>query len=346
MAVYKNQDKAKVGDYVKIIKKLPYKDQKYDVDIGDIGIVNYVASTGKYSVHIDGKKNPHDLNKTQKRICGELYDFWIPCNCCEVINNFKFKIGEKVRINYPQAIKVHNCIGTIVKPNHEISNFMRYVIDILNVDKKVVRISLSENCLEKVSDTTYEEELTKKCLFENADALDDGFLHEFEGEPINFMNYLDSLNDIQGTINSCEEREEKKMKEIKNQKVVDLYFKRKKQLIEEDYRNERKNIVEADKHQIFVTSLMDHLKTYIDDNEDLDVKIHSFLFSLPLCPESINKENELSEKYQAQFDMLKKEESEVLAMLSGCEIYEQEMVILKSYGIVDENNKIVNVETN
>jgi len=169
MAVITN--KAKVGDYVKVIKKLPYKDRKYDIDIGDIGVVNYVASTGKYSVHIDGKKNPHDVAGTQQRAYGKLYDFWIPYDCCEVLQS-KFQIGDKVRINYPAGKKIHNCMGTIVKPNNSINNLVRYTVDILNIDKKNVRLSLSENRLESMSDVISEEELTKKCLFENADALD------------------------------------------------------------------------------------------------------------------------------------------------------------------------------
>jgi len=352
MAVYKNQDKAKVGDYVKIIKKVPYKHNEA-VEIGDIGIVNYVAGTGKYSVHIDGKQNPSDIAYPQQRSYGELYDFWIPCNCCEVVNNFKFKIGEKVRINYPQGSKIHNCCGTIYKPDESIRNLERYIVDIFNVENNIVRVSLSVNCLEKVSDTTYEEELTKKCLFENADALDTYYLSSDidilfpAATTVNTASYSNYIQDVvNNNLKEIKESEETKMKEIKNQQVVDLYFKRKQDAINKALDNAQRRIVEADKNHIFINQLKEQYNTYVEENEIKNVVVPSFSLTLPLTVESNNEFKRVSSEFNKQLDELNNLKEEIIAMLSGCVAYEQEMEILKSYGIVDENHKMTNFETN
>lgn len=79
-----------VGTTVEISREPPYPE--YNVHVGDIGVVTYVASTGKYSVRIDGKKNPH---YDADRKYGENGDFWIPKNC---IKEYKFKQGDRVEI--------------------------------------------------------------------------------------------------------------------------------------------------------------------------------------------------------------------------------------------------------
>ena len=284
--------KAKVGDYVKIIKKLPYKDQEYDVEIGDIGIVNYVASTGKYSVHIDGKKNPRDEGAT-KRSYGKLYDFWIPFECCEVIDS---------------------------------------------------------------------EELIKKCLFENADALDDckiaigndgiiinngyavGKLYTGDSYTTTASTCTYTIKDtITDYFTEKKEREENKMKEIKNQKVVDLYFERKKEALEEKYKTAKEAIVEADKNYIFVKQLKKQFKEYIDENE-IEGSLIEPVISLPLTTESIDTLDKVGEDNYKKTKELYSIKEEITALLSGCETYEQEMEILRSYNIVTVDNKLV--ETN
>jgi hypothetical protein len=277
MAVIKN--KAKVGDYVKVIKKLPYKDQM-DVDIGDIGVVNYVASTGKYSVHIDGKKNPKDKD-AKSRAYGKLYDFWIPFECCEVIDN---------------------------------------------------------------------EELTKKCLFENADALD---TYTYIGTIDNTVCLSTISNDVStwsGVIykSDCstslydysKEREEKKMKEIKNQKVVDLYFKRKEEVLKNEFEAAKDAIVKADSNYAFIKQLKDQFDEYIEKNEIKDVIKNAFP-ELPLTEESETKCNEAYNDCTKRIDELNHFKEEILAMLSGCETYEQEMEILRGYYIVTDDNRLV-----
>lgn len=79
-----------VGTVVEITRDPPYKE--YDVHKGDIGKITYVASTGKYSIHINGKQNPH---YDSDRKYGENGDFWIPCGC---VREYQYKQGDRVVI--------------------------------------------------------------------------------------------------------------------------------------------------------------------------------------------------------------------------------------------------------
>lgn len=99
---------ANVGTTVKIIGEPPYKE--YDVHIGDIGVITYVAKTNKCSVYIPNKKNPH---KDKDRKYGNPGDFWIPYECLE---KYDFKIGDRVIIVSDQS-KNKGKIGTVVRTN-------------------------------------------------------------------------------------------------------------------------------------------------------------------------------------------------------------------------------------
>ena len=273
-----NKNKAKVGDYVKVIKKLPYKDQM-DVEIGDVGVVNYVATTGKYSVHIDGKKNPKDKD-AKSRAYGKLYDFWIPFECCEVIDS---------------------------------------------------------------------EELIKKCLFENADALDNcitvsSLPMDTSCITVSSASFgISSIKDEAYDYLTKKKSEENKMKEIKNQKVVDLYFERRKEALNDEFDAIRENIQEVDSNYIFTKQLKDQFNEHIEKNEIKDVNINIFPV-LPLTEESKAKCDEAYNDYKKKLDDLNNIKEEITALLSGCETYEQEMEILRSYNIVTVDNKLV--ETN
>lgn len=65
------------GSTVEICAKVPY--EEYNLEIGDVGTVLYVASTGKYAVSIPEKMNPH-INTYDSRY-GEPGFFWIPKKC-------------------------------------------------------------------------------------------------------------------------------------------------------------------------------------------------------------------------------------------------------------------------
>jgi len=84
-----------VGSAIEMTRDAPYKE--YGVVAGDIGIINYIASTGKYSINIFGKKNPH---KDNDRIYGNHGDFWIPKN---YVKEYRFKPGDRVEIISPTS---------------------------------------------------------------------------------------------------------------------------------------------------------------------------------------------------------------------------------------------------
>lgn len=96
-----------VGTVIQMTRDAPYKE--YGVYKGDIGIINYVASTGKYSVHIYGKSDPHKDAYGENRLYGEQGDFWIPF---DYVNRYYYKEGDRVEI-ISGTSKHKGCYATI-----------------------------------------------------------------------------------------------------------------------------------------------------------------------------------------------------------------------------------------
>lgn len=109
-----------IGTTVEISREPPYSE--YDVHIGDIGVVTYVASTGKYSVRIDGKKNPH---YDADRKFGENGDFWIPRDC---LKEYKFKPGDRVKI-VSKTSKFKGYMATIRATHIGVNNYVGVHVD-------------------------------------------------------------------------------------------------------------------------------------------------------------------------------------------------------------------------
>ena len=282
---------AKVGDYVKIIKKLPYKDQM-GVEIGDIGVINYITSTTKkYSVHIDGKKNIHDDDPSQNaRLYGKKYDFWIPVECCHVVDS--------------EEVTKQLLSSKVFDNNYNIT------INDGNIDVKV-------------GDITVETLYCDTCI------------PTIKASDIYFYDKVDGCCYI-----TNKESEENKMKEIKNQKVVDLYFERKKKALEKAHLEDVKAAEKIDPNRVFVEELKKQFDDYVDANVDKG-KITHFSIDLPLsegCAETIA---ELKRQYNDNIKQLDADKEEIIAMLSGCETYEQELVVLKNYYIVNDNNTLM-----
>ena len=220
------EQKIKVGDKVKIIKKTSDTSLDIDIDNGDIGVVNYVASNiKKCSVHIQEKKNTFDDMYPQLRECGQKYDYWIPIDCMEL---------------------------------------------------------------------------------------------------------LDTKNDLN-------EKEDNKMKGIKNQKIVDLHFQRRQKEIEKEYETKILKVKKEDINQKFVDTLECQFNQYIDSM----TTPCTFNVYIAETEETTKKVGELSGEKDKKLNDLKLLKDEVGAMLSGCETYEQEMKILHAYNIVHYNTNYV-----
>lgn len=118
-----------IGTTIRIIREPPYPE--YDVKVGDIGIITYVAKTLKYSVYIPGKSNPH---KDKDRIYGNPGDFWISKND---VKEYDFKDGDRIVVVSDKS-KNKGKTGTIVKQNdHDYkSNHLRILLDNYSYRKK------------------------------------------------------------------------------------------------------------------------------------------------------------------------------------------------------------------
>ena len=230
--------------------------------------------------------------------------------------------------------------GDKVVPNH--GNSKRYGIVIEHIDENV-KVEIGEEIGKrtvyihesKIKLYDEAEDMIKKCLFEDASALDN--------TTINFKNgaYIELIHNRN---NITKESEEKKMKEIKNQKVVDLYFTRKKENLRKEFEISKKYIVESDDNNVFIQQLKCQLDKYIEENEIKDVEKFTFPM-LPLTVESKNKHDEVYKDYYKKLKELDDTKAEILVMLSGCETYEQEMKILHSYNIVSFNTNYIKMET-
>ena len=96
-----------VGTVIQMTRDAPYKE--YGVYKGDIGIINYVASTRKYSIHIYGKSNPYKDAFGENRLYGEQGDFWIPF---DYVQRYVYKPGDRVEIVSKRS-KYKGCHATV-----------------------------------------------------------------------------------------------------------------------------------------------------------------------------------------------------------------------------------------
>jgi hypothetical protein len=144
MAYYPTLEK---GTTVKFIKKPNNKE--YDIAVGDIGVITYVASSGKYSIHIDGKQNPHEDAYKPHRLYGEDGDFWIPFEC---VKAYKFKKNDRVQI-LSSTSKYRGQYGTVAyDANH---CYVKVHIDGRDNESP---IEYSQTSLKLIKNDTYESE--------------------------------------------------------------------------------------------------------------------------------------------------------------------------------------------
>lgn len=109
-----------IGSTVEIVRDPPYKE--YDIHKGDIGIVTYIAKSGKYSVAIDEKINPHhDINRKY----GNDGDFWIPF---DYVKEYNFKKGDRVKIVSSKS-KYRGKLATVISINIGWNDYVGVLID-------------------------------------------------------------------------------------------------------------------------------------------------------------------------------------------------------------------------
>ena len=110
-----------VGTIVEMTRDAPYKE--YEVYKGDIGVINYIARTNKYSIHIYGKSNPHKDAFGENRLYGEQGDFWIPF---DYVKRYSYKNGDRVEI-ISKTSKYKGYHATICSENYGYGYCNEYV---------------------------------------------------------------------------------------------------------------------------------------------------------------------------------------------------------------------------
>ena len=115
-----------IGTVIEMTRDAPFKE--YKVCKGDIGIINYVAKTGNYSVHIYGKSNPHSDAFGEDRKYGEQGDFWIPC---DYVKMYEYKAGDRVEIISPNSKYkgYHATVYTECNGNGYCKKYVRLFVD-------------------------------------------------------------------------------------------------------------------------------------------------------------------------------------------------------------------------
>lgn len=146
-----------VGTTVEISREPPYPE--YGVYIDDIGVVTYIASTGEYSVRINGKKNPH---YDAGRKYGNNGDFWIPKNCVKEIKQeseerkMKLTGFNKVAvIEYNNTLDLHYALydedikaGDHVLVTGKLSSQIKQIKNIITLDE--ARETYKDDIIEEV----------------------------------------------------------------------------------------------------------------------------------------------------------------------------------------------------
>ena len=176
--------------------------------------------------------------------------------------------------------------------------------------------------------------------------LPDEYLELVEAETKNYYDIGMAMHEAYSWLleddNKVEEREDIKMKTIRNEEVVKLYFERKNEEINKEFNEKKELLVKEDPNEKFIEDLRKNfdekvlsIKEEISHEDEREIY---FRCVLPLTKDTKEKVKELNLEYDKKREALRTKEKEVRAMLSGCETYEQEMVILNSYKIVSYNN--------
>ena len=246
----------------------------------------------------------------------------------------KFKVGDIVRIIkiYPIDLR-HKLqkgdIGRIKAVYSNIySNKERYAVFFPKIDKIFVMTEDQlKNCEDPSPDNPQEIKFSSigevnlsNCLSEYV---------KIDSDDININS--DSIN-----INV--------EKEKNNMKILDLYRERKNFKIQNDFLINKDKILEEDEIQKIFKEMINQVNVILENegskpvNMELPVQYKEFLTA---------KTNEKLHKLEVETDMLKdkiySDYEEVKAMLSMTNDYQEQIKILKNYGIIDKKTNKLNV---
>lgn len=129
---------------------------------------------------------------------------------------------------------------------------------------------------------------------------------------------------------SINKEENKNMFEKIN--VLDLHFEYKKDEIIKKYEKKERNLIKKDGIVAQVEAFKVQMK---------DVKGLTIYYNYDYPPELRDELEALHVKRDREIDLLRDERDDIKVVLQDCDTYEQKQAILKAYGVIDEQGKLI-----
>ena len=142
---------------------------------------------------------------------------------------------------------------------------------------------------------------------------------------------------ILGDYKEFNQKENDDMKEIKTQKIVDLYQNKRLHNVDLDFNTKEEEILNKDNLYSFISKKLKEVNTEILKNgyDEIEICVGNYTSN-----ETDGELNKLSWERDKAKDDIKVSVFEIKAMLSACDTYEQEMEVLKNYKIIGEDGKL------
>lgn len=149
------------------------------------------------------------------------------------------------------------------------------------------------------------------------------------------MNGLD--HPIKEIFNADTKGNDKKMK---TEKIIDMWYKKSTDRINKEHKKLKEQLINNDKNIVLITKTIDELNNKLKENNCDKEILYPGYRDLYLTSESEKQFQELQNEHGKTILKLISTYKEIKTMVSACETYEQEIEILKSYGVLDKDGKL------
>lgn len=123
---------------------------------------------------------------------------------------------------------------------------------------------------------------------------------------------------------------------MKTEKIISMYFDRCEKQLQEAVASATTKFYDEDSHIYKLRGLIEEIKKITDQYES-GLKFIEGLINSFCTEETCWRISNIDNIKANELNNIKEEKEEVLAMISGCETYEQELEILKAYKIVNSD---------
>jgi len=262
----------------------------------------------------------HNYVGTEHILCA-IFD--VNCYLCEKLNKHGAVKGDIIQ----KTIEVSGCHIPTQLTFNDYSPRCKAVLErASNLRKYQTRVSLKD---------------ILKAIIEDPDCY--AFLLMQETE-VDVTSLYADLRHI-ATENQTENEVEETKMEIRTKRIVELWARRIKDKIEIQHTKELCEILDGDENYAKLKRIASEIESMCDStlSYKISISVDSIVAGTPinkrclLQPESLDRQAEAYEQYGTLVDELTSKKTELEAMLSACETYEQEMEVLKKRGIVDDN---------